>query len=72
MASAQYHEGERDVHGDGEDLVPVGLETFDFGAQVGVPEAHGAVLAAAEDVFGAAFSVAGDVHWAAVVAERRV
>lgn len=62
----------RDVHGYGEDFVAVRLEGFDFGARVGVPEAHGAVLAAAEDVLGATLGVADDVHWAAMVSESRV
>lgn len=61
-----------DVHGYGEDFVSVCLETFDLSARVGVPEAHGAVLTTAEDVLGAPFGVADDVHWPAMVSECRV
>lgn len=61
-----------DVHGDGEDFVAVRLKGFNLGARIRVPEAHGAVLATAQDVFGAPFGVADDVHRATMIAERRV
>lgn len=64
--------GEAYAHGYGEDFVSVRHERFDLGARVGVPEAHGTVLATAQDVFGAPFGVAGDVHWAAVAAKSRM
>ena len=61
-----------DSHGYGEDFVSVRLERFDLGARVGVPEAHGAVLATTQDVLGGPFGVADDVHRTTMVAERRV
>lgn len=48
------------------------LERLDFGARVGVPEAHAAVLATAQDVFGGPFGVADDVHRTTMATERRV
>lgn len=48
------------------------LEGFDLGARVGVPEAHGAVLATTQYVLGTPFGIADDVHRATVATERRV
>lgn len=64
--------GVRNSHGYGEDLVSVRLKGLDLGARVGVPEAHGAVLATTQDVLGTPFGIANDVHRAAMATKRRV